>query len=268
MELNKFNIDLSSRIKAYQDNILKENKFHDVVGNTNRSTKGGNLGNKYVQPTGNVAAPDPFLIKGSLDGGKINRHKKAKRWMEFSGETGKMGIDLADQAVGVYKKHDTKSQLIKKGLDNLGGGKISRIKKATKWRDFSVDTVSKGIGLTDKALSVKDKHDPKSRALKKVLGSGIPKKPTNKRIQTAIKKLESHRSGTSKLKPTKLQMQLLEDVGILEKTSGGCAAKKAKVTGGAKKAPSAWISHVQSYWKANGGTYRDAMKAAKSSYKK
>ena len=84
-------------------------------------------------------------------------------------------------------------------------------------------------------------------------------------------------SGASKLKPTKLQLEALEDVGIIEPGSFGgsmpkqpCRSNKGahKVVGGAKKPASAWIQHVQRFWKANGGSYKDAMKNAKASYKK
>ena len=47
----------------------------------------------------------------------------------------------------------------------LSGGKVNRLKKARRWRNFGRNTVSDAIDLADKALTVKDKHDPKSQIL-------------------------------------------------------------------------------------------------------
>jgi len=39
-------------------------------------------------------------------------------------------------------------------------------------------------------------------------------------------------------------------------------------SGGAKKAPSAWIQHVKAYAQNNGVSYKEAMTKAKASYKR
>jgi hypothetical protein len=166
--------------------------------------------------------------------------------------------------------------VINKGIekfDDLTGsgkknGKISRIKKATKWRDFSVKTASDGIKLADQALTVKDKHDPKSQMLNRGLemsGSGISKK----KLATALNKLEAYMSNVSKLKPTKLQLEVLQQAGVIDSVDQVKKAVK-KTTGGSapKKPAGAWVTHVKAYWKENGGTYKDAMKNAKASCKK
>jgi len=59
----------------------------------------------------------------------------------------------------------------------LAGGrkKINRLNKAKRWTGFSTDTAREGIGLTDEAWTVYDKHDAKSQAMKKAFkmtGSG------------------------------------------------------------------------------------------------
>jgi hypothetical protein len=277
MNVNKFNIDLSQRIKAYHENILKENKYVDVVGNVNNLVQGGARKSKYIEPNGNVPPPNPFATTGTLEGGKkkINRTKKAEKWRDFSADTLGIGLDLGDKGLSIKDKHDPKMQAMKSAKDIFGGKKkkISRIKKAEKWRDFAGDTVNKALDLGDKGLTIKDKHDPKSQAqasITKALGGKLPSKA---RIKTAYAKLDAYSSGASKIKPTKLQIQVLEEAGILKPSSSGggmpktpCASK-AKVTGGAKP-PSAWILHLQKYYKEHGGSYKDAMKNAKASYKK
>lgn len=121
--------------------------------------------------------------------------------------------------------------------DLMGAGKkkVNRLKKATRWRDFSKDTVSDGIDLADKALTVKDKHDPVSQAQKsvtKAFGGAKPKKA----------KAEAE---------TKVE-----------------AKAEIKVETKAKRPPSKWILHVKAYREKHGGSYKDAMKAAKATYKK
>jgi hypothetical protein len=131
--------------------------------------------------------------------------------------------------------------------------------------------------LVDKALGIKNKYDPNAQILDKSLeytdkameGAGL-KKPSKKRIQTAVNKLEAHMNGKG-TKPTKLQIDVLKQAGILDSVDDlKRTAKKAvkKVTGGAKKAPSAWIQHVQKYARDNNVPYKDAMSKAKASYKK
>jgi hypothetical protein len=44
--------------------------------------------------------------------------------------------------------------------------------------------------------------------------------------------------------------------------------KQSLKEGGKVKAPSAWMDHVKAYRAAHGGSYKDAMKAAKATYKK
>jgi hypothetical protein len=280
MDINKFNVDLSTRIKAYTDNMLKENKFTDVVGNVNRSTRGGELKtSKFVMPNGNIAPPDNFTIRGTLNvkGGKIDRLNKAERWRDFSGDTVGIGLDLGDKALTIKAKHDPRVQAMNSAKQILGG-KVNRLKKAEQWRDFSADTVNQGLDLGDKALTIKDNHDPRSKAqasLSKALGGG--KLPSKARISAAIKKLDAIDSG-SKVKLTKLQYELLQKIGVLESQAGGCMPKipprqkptiKATVAGGStKKAPGAWVMHVKDYAKKNNVSYKVAMQEAAKTYKK
>ena len=52
-------------------------------------------------------------------------------------------------------------------------GKISRIKKATKWRDFSVDTAKQGIDTAKYGYhKYKEATDPVQSYLKKMFGFG------------------------------------------------------------------------------------------------
>jgi len=275
MNLNKFNFDLGQRIKSYQDNILKENKYTSVNSKINPKFRGGSLKSSFVLPNGNVDQPDNFTLRGTLEGGKkkkVNRLKKAERWRDFTGDTLGIGLDLGDKALDIKDKHDPKMQAMKSAKKIFGGKKkINRLKKAERWRDFSGDTVSQGLDLVDKALTIKDKHDPKSKAqasISKAFGGGI-KKPSKARINSAVNKLEAFMSGASKLKPTALQIEVLQEAGIIE-SKGGSIPKipDKKCQGGAQKAPSAWVTHVKAYAKSNNVSYKDAMKQAGASYNK
>lgn len=247
--------------------------------------RGGSVQSNYLLPNGVVEPPDNFTIRGSLNGGKVNRLKKAEKWRDFSGDTVNTGLNLGDKAWTIKDNHDPKVQAMRSAQKILGGKKVSRIKKATQWRDFSGDTINTGLDLGDKAWTIKDNHDPRSKAqasLSKAFGGA--KQPSKARINAAINKLHAFSSGASNIKPTKLQLDVLQDIGIIELNSYGgstplqpkrCNPKaipgqstRPMTVGGAKKPPSAWIQHVQRYMKANGGTYKDAMKNAKASYKK
>ena len=102
---------------------------------------------------------------------------------------------------------------------------------------------------------------------KHMLGGGISKK----RIETAIHKLEAYMSGTSKLKPTKLQMEVLKSAGILDdavdmKKSAKKAIKRAG--GGMPKQPSPWVQHCKKYARDHNVPYKVAMTEAKATYKR
>jgi len=167
LQLNSFNIDLAKRIAAYQQNVLKENKYIDVRGDVNNTIRGGNIKSDFVLPNGNVAPPDNFSSRGTLDmkGGKqkINRLNKAKKWASFSGDTALVGLDLVDKAWTIRNKYDPQSQA-QASLIKIAGGKVNRLKKATDWRDFSYDTTDMGLDLTDKGLGIRQKYDARSQA--------------------------------------------------------------------------------------------------------
>jgi hypothetical protein len=234
--------------------------------------------NLYYLPSGEVDRLDDAVLtvnvsRDELKGGKkVNRLKKAERWRDFSADTLGIGLDLGDKGLTIKDKHDPKMQAMNSAKHILGGKKkINRLKKATNWRNFSYDTSDMGLDLGDKAWTIRDKHDPMSRAqtdVTNMLGGGISKK----RLATAINKLEAYMSGTSKLKPTKLQMEVLKSAGILDdavhmKKSAKKAVKKA-TGGGAKKTPSAWVVFVKDYAKKHNIPYKQAMSEAAKVYKR
>jgi hypothetical protein len=65
-------------------------------------------------------------------GGKINRLKKAEKWMEFSKKAVGNAFDVYDKA-------------------KERGGKVNRLKKAEKWMDFSKKAVGEAFDVYDKA---------------------------------------------------------------------------------------------------------------------
>jgi len=214
------------------------------------------------------------VTRDELKGGKkkVNRLKKAERWRDFSADTLGIGLDLGDKGLTIKDKHDPKMQAMKSAKHILGGKKkINRLKKATNWRNFSAETADMGLDLGDKAWSIHDKHDPMSRAqtdVTNMLGGGISKK----RMETAINKLEAYMSGTSKLKPTKLQMEVLKSAGIIDdaadmKKSAKKAVKRA-TGGGMPKQPSAWVLFVKDYAKKHNVPYKQAMSEAAKVYKR
>ena len=277
-EVNKYNIDLMKRIDKYQKEILKEGEFQKPITGTKREPKRLSGGSRYVLPSGEVDRLDDAVLtvnvsRDELKGGKVNRLKKAERWRDFSADTLGIGLDLGDKGLTIKDKHDPKMQAMKSAKKIIGGKKkkINRLKKATNWRNFSAETADMGLDLGDKAWSIHDKHDPMSRAqtdVTNMLGGGI----SEKRLETAMNKLENYMNGTSKLKPTKLQMEVLKSAGVLDdavdmKKSAKKAVKKA-TGGGMPKQPSAWVLFVKDYAKKHNVPYKQAMSEAASIYKK
>ena len=76
--------------------------------------------------------------------------KKAKKWKDFAVDTANDGLDLVERVKDPFKH--VKNLF---GGEVEGGGyksgKISRIKKATKWRDFAKDTANDGLDLYERA---------------------------------------------------------------------------------------------------------------------
>jgi len=119
--------------------------------------------------------------------------------------------------------------IISKKSDETEGGKVNRLKKATKWTNFAVDTAKSGLGLAEQGKAIAE--GGKVNRLKKA------KKWTSFAVDTA-------KSG----------------LGLAEQG-------KAIAEGGAKRS-SPWIQHVKDYSKANNITYKEAMSKAKATYKK
>jgi hypothetical protein len=288
-EVNKYNIDLMKRIDKYQREILKEGEHPKNVTDANREPKRLTGGSRYVLPSGEVDKMDDQVLTVNVSRdelkagvqprvklnnkqkqmvkafGGVNRLKKAQRWRDFSVDTLNDGLDLVDKGLTIRAKHDPRAQA-QKSISKAFGGKVNRLKKAKRWTGFTVDTLNDGLDLVDKGLTIRAKHDPRAQAQKsisKAFGGNVSKK----RLETAINKLESYMSGVGP-KPTKLQMELLQKTGVIEE--GVKTAKKSvkKASMSAKKAPSAWVQHVQKYARDHNISYKDAMSKARSSYKR
>ena len=124
-------------------------------------------------------------------------------------------------------------------------GGINRLKKATRWRDFSADTAEKGIDLYSQATN------PYGYAVKKAITGGKVnrlKKGTRWRdfsADTVEKGIDLYSQATNPY---------------------GYAVTKA-ISGGAVKKPSAWISFVKEFAQKNNIPYKEALKAASGPYK-
>ena len=115
-------------------------------------------------------------VGGGNKSGKINRSKKAKKWKDFTVDTANDGLDLALKATDPFKHVKNLFGGEVEGGGNKSG-KISRIKKATKWRDFANDTANDGLDLYAKAT------DPFKR-VKSLFGGDVkPKRAPSQWVQ-------------------------------------------------------------------------------------
>jgi hypothetical protein len=101
---------------------------------------------------------------GGMSGGKVNRLKKAKKWLDF-----------ADSALGVGEKHVSAVKSLAGAGMSGGKKKVNRVKKAKKW-----------LGFVDSALGVGEKH---AEAAKEIVGAGISGGKVN-RVKKAKKWLD------------------------------------------------------------------------------
>ena len=110
--------------------------------------------NLYKKMEKAVQSKQPKLLRKNanettLQGG-VNRYKKAKKWEGFAKDTANDGLDLIQKATDPFKHVKNLFGGEVEGGGNKSG-KISRIKKATKWRDFAKDTANDGLDLYAKA---------------------------------------------------------------------------------------------------------------------
>ncbi len=103
-------------------------------GKVNRLKKA----NAWTGYAGNTVNTGMDLAKRGMDmfGGKVNRLKKAKQWTGYAGNTVNTGMDLADRGM------------------NLFGGKVNRLKKAGRWTGYAGDTANTGLNLAGKAMTL------------------------------------------------------------------------------------------------------------------
>ena len=89
-----------------------------------------------------------------MEGGKVNRLKKAKKWTSYAVDTAKQGMDLAKAFGGVNRLKKAKKwtsyavDTAKQGMDlakAFGGKKVNRMKKAKKWTAYAVDTAKQHL---------------------------------------------------------------------------------------------------------------------------
>jgi len=106
------------------------------------------------------------IISKEKEGGKVNRKKKAERWLGFSVDAANKGLDLAEKGMKVFGGSSY----------NVSGG-VNRKKKAERWLGFSVDAANKGLDLAEKATKIGSakKTSPWIAHVKKVAADkGIP----------------------------------------------------------------------------------------------
>jgi hypothetical protein len=168
-------------VVAYNKGIAAKLRQQDLamIKNTAQPTMMHGAGSKVnAQPLGFT---DNVDYESLVTGGKVNRKKKANKWLDFSSKAIDVALDKAEKA----------KQLAGAGKKS---GKISRKKKADQWLDFSSKAIDLGLEKGEKA-----KH---------LAGAGAPRRP------------------------------------------------------------SAWVIHVKAYAANHGVSYKDAMSAARATYKK
>jgi hypothetical protein len=151
--------------------------------------------------------------------GKVSRLKKANRWADFSKKNLKDGIDLGSYGADAYNRATNPMQYAL--TDAITGGKVSRLKKANRWADFSKKNLKDGIDLGSYGA---DAYNRATNPMQYALTDAISGKGYQK------------------------------------------AAGYASAGAAGPKAPSKWIQHVKAYSKAHGITYKDALKKASASY--
>jgi L,D-peptidoglycan transpeptidase YkuD (ErfK/YbiS/YcfS/YnhG family) len=116
--------------------------------------------------------------------GKISRIKKANKWKDFSKGVVEDGLELGQKGLDMFNKQKDRQSPMGQMKRAFGAGnksgKISRIKKANKWKDFSKEVVEDGMELGQKGLDMfnkqKDRQSPMGQ-MKRAFG-GVVKGPS------------------------------------------------------------------------------------------
>jgi len=128
------------------------------------------------------------------------------------------------------------------------GGKVNRLKKASRWSKFVRDLVPKSVrdAVEDKAIGMIGRMGGKVNRLKKATKwSHFVRDLVPKRIRDAVED---------------------RSVDMIGKMGGRRVGSTNSRVGGRR--PSAWIQHVKAYQQAHGCSYKEAMMGAKATYKK
>ena len=160
---------------------------------------------------------------------------------------------------GAYPSLELREKGEKQLRGNLEGGKVNRLKKATKWRDFSVHTIKDGIGVADKALGVVAKG--------KMLGMGEKDEAKKAQAKAAVKKIVKKYKPVVKKAVTEVVKPVVKKAikKVVDKT------KTEPVVGAGdkpKRPVSKWIIHVKDYAAKNNVPYKQALKDSRETYKK
>jgi hypothetical protein len=146
--------------------------------------------------------------------GKISRFKKANKWKDFRKVVVEDGMELGQKGFDMFNKQKERQSPMVQVKSAFGAGnksgKISRFKKANKWKNFSKEVVEDGIELGQKGLDMCNKQ---------------------KERQSPMGQVKS-------------------------------------AFGGVVKGPSKWIMFVKEYVSKNGISYKEALKAAGPEYRK
>jgi L,D-peptidoglycan transpeptidase YkuD (ErfK/YbiS/YcfS/YnhG family) len=193
-------------------------------------------------------------------GGSNNRIEIVKKIMKEKGLT-------LTQASKFVKDNNLYQKIEKAVGAGNKSGRISRIKKANKWKDFSKGVVEDGMELGQKGLDMfnkqKDRQSPMGQ-VKRAFGAG------NKSGRISrIKKANKWKDFSKDVVEDGLELgQKGLDMFNKQKDRNSPMGQVKRAFGGAVKAPSKWIAFVKEYASKNKISYKEALKAAGTEYRK
>jgi hypothetical protein len=135
---NSYNKRLQERVREMEDNqydLLQRQPTNMLGGGrvreyiTHGSSTADSLNGMFVGGMMRTEVKERLgkkIVAHRMEGGKVNRKKKADKWLGFA-------TDVADKALGY-------SQQL--------GGKVNRKKKADKWLGFATDVADKALGYS------------------------------------------------------------------------------------------------------------------------
>ena len=171
---------------------------------------------------------------------------------------------------GVVEKVKKVAKKVKEVAEHVGREVVKEAKKHSHHLKNAGKAAGSALGTAGGAAAATAVGAPEAAGLASTIGSAMGSKLGEFLGEKAHEGIQSLKKG-GKVRKLKGKLQEITDTKPVEHKKAVRSKKPAFKEGGevkpAAKKPSAWMAHVKAYHAKHGGSYKDAMKSAKATYK-